>query len=191
MDNLNIADNYFLKANDNYDYNMEELIENIGYALSYDEEHAPTWCLQGRLMMYELKKYKAAIRCFEKAIFFDPTYIESYKFYSLLLIWIGDFEKAQIIINKGKRVKGMPISITLQRLAMIQEYKGNIGKAIRIMSQAKLLSLSQNDYDFFTNEVIRLNRKVNKPQKEEVQVIPKKVKPTLLQMASQIITRLW
>ena len=191
MDNLNIADTYFLKASDNYDYNMEELIENIGYALSYDEEHAPTWWLQGRLLMYELKNYKGAIRCFEKAIFYDPTYIDTYKFYSLLLIWMCDFEKAQIIINKGKRVKGMPISIIIQRLAMIQEYQGKIGNAIRILNRGRLLSLTQNDFDFFNNEVIRLQRKVRKPEVRKEEEVIKKVRPSLIRMAGQLITRLW
>lgn len=190
MDNLNIADKYFLKAWENYGYDMDEVIENIGYALGYDEEHAQSWCLQGRLMMEIIKDYKEAARCFQKAIYFDPLYTESYKYYSLLLIWTNEFEKAQIVINKGKRVKGMPLSVTIHRSALIHEYHGRIGEALRIMKKGELFSLNQTDYDFFHNEVNRLKRKVKKPVKQRVNKKIKKVKPTILQMAGQLITRL-
>ncbi len=183
MENLTIADTYFLKAFDYYDYNLEVVVENIGYALSYDEEHAPTWCLKGRLMMDCMKNFKEAAHCFENAIFYDPNYIDTYKYYSLLLIWISDFEKAKIIINKSKRVKGMSRATIIHRSAMIYEYQGNIGEAIRIMKNGKLFSLTQSNYDFFNNEINRLKRKVRK--------IPKAVKPTLLQLAGKLIMRLW
>lgn len=191
MDNLTVSDTYFLKALDNYDYNIEEVVENLGYALSNDEEYAPAWCLQGRLMMEILKDYNRAIHCFEKAIFYDPLYMETYKHYSLLLIWIKDFDKAQIILNKSKRINGMPLSTIIYRTAMIHEYKGQIGEAIRIMNNGILFSLNQANYDFFDNEVKRLKRKVSKPKKKKKKVIAKTVKPTLIQLASKIIARLF
>jgi hypothetical protein len=46
--NITQADKYFLKAFDAFDYDMEELVESLDYALSHDEEHAPTLCLLGR-----------------------------------------------------------------------------------------------------------------------------------------------
>ena len=190
MDNLNIADTYFLKASDNYGYNMNEVVENIGYALSYNEEHAPTWCLQGRLMMDEMKNFHEAKRCFENAIFYNPSYIETYKYYTLLLIWTGDFEKAQIIINKGKRIKGMPLCVTIHRSAMIHELNGRIGEAIRILKKGELFSLNKFEYDFFHNEVNRLKRKVSKPTKRKNKQKTIKVRSSLLQMAGKIITRL-
>lgn len=191
MDNLTVADTYFLKALDNYDYNVEEVVENLGYALSYNEEYAPAWCLQGRLMMETLKDYNRAIHCFENAIFYDPLYMETYKHYSLLLIWIKDFEKAQIILNKSKRVKGMSLSTIIHRTAMIHEYKGQIGEAIRILNNGILFSLNQDSYTFFDNEVKRLKRKVSKPKKKKKKGIPKVVQPTLLQLAGRLITRLF
>jgi len=190
MDNLTIADTYFLKAFDNYDYNIEEAVENIKYALSYDEEHAPAWCLQGRLMMDCLKNFREAKSCFERAIFYDPTYVETYKYYSLLLIWTSDFEKAQIIINKSKRVKGMSRATIIQRSAMVYEYQGRIGEAIRIMKKGKLFSLTQSNYDYFNKEVTRLKRKVRKPVKRKKKKLPKAVKPSILQLAGKLITRL-
>lgn len=191
MDNLNIADTYFLKALDSYDYNIEEVVENIGYALSYDEEHAPAWCLQGRLMMDGMKNFKEAKRCFESAIFYDPTYIETYKYYSLLLIWTNDFEKAQIILNKSKRIKGMSLATIIHRSSMIHEYQGRIGEAIRIMNNGKLFSLTQDNYEFFNKEVIRLKRKVSKPIKRKKKKTPKVVKSSIMQMAGKLITRIF
>ncbi|MEM9546950.1 MAG: hypothetical protein AAGA77_13300 [Bacteroidota bacterium] len=190
METLTIADTYFLKAYDSYDYNLEEVVENIGYALSYDEEHAPTWCLKGRLMMDCMKNFNEARHCFENALFYDTNYIDTYKYYSLLLIWISDFEKAQIVINKSKRVKGMSRATIIHRSAMIHEYQGRIGEAIRIMKNGKLFSLTQSNYDFFKEEIDRLNRKVSKPVKRKVPKIPKAVRPTLFQLAGKLIMRL-
>lgn len=191
MDNLTVADTYFLKAQDNYGYTVDDVVENINYALSYDEEHAPTWCLKGRLFMDGMKNFKEAKRCFENAIFYDPMYIETYKYYTLLLIWTNDFEKAQIIINKGKRVTGMPLSFTIHRSALIYEFKGNIGEAIRIMKKGQMFSLNQADFDFFHNEIKRLNRKVSQPIKRKVKKKTKRRKSLLLQIAGRIITWLF
>lgn len=36
---FNLADQYFVKALGMYDYDLEEVVENLNYALSYDPEH--------------------------------------------------------------------------------------------------------------------------------------------------------
>lgn len=193
MEKLTTADTYFLKALDNYDYNnMEEAIENMEYALGYDPEHAPAWCLKGRMLMDQFKRFEAAKKCFEMAILFDPNYVETYKHYTLLLIWMSDFKRAQIIVNKSKRVKGMSMATVILRSAMIHEYQGNIGEAIRIAKKGRLFSLTQTNYDFFNGEVNRLKKKIRKPViKERKKEIVKAVKPTLLKIASNAITRLF
>ena len=56
--NITQADKYFLKALDSFDYDEGEMVEALNYALSYDEEHAPSLCLAGRLHMEKMKNFK-------------------------------------------------------------------------------------------------------------------------------------
>tara|TARA_Y100000768_G_scaffold319786_1_gene255499 strand:+ start:420 stop:554 length:135 start_codon:yes stop_codon:yes gene_type:complete len=40
-----LATKYFIKATDAYPFNLEETIEALDYALSYDETHAGAHCI--------------------------------------------------------------------------------------------------------------------------------------------------
>ena len=65
---LTLADQYYLKAVDNYPYCREFVVEKLNYAVSCDDEHLQALCLLGRLYMYELKEYRAALACLQKAL---------------------------------------------------------------------------------------------------------------------------
>ena len=79
---ISIADTYYLKAVSNYPWNLDEATENLNYALSYDEHHAPANCLMGRLYMEILKDFDKAGSYFEQAIINDLQYVDTYKWFS-------------------------------------------------------------------------------------------------------------
>ena len=62
-----LADGYYLKAMENYPWELSEALENLNYTLSYDPEHAGANCLMGQLQMHYLKNYQAAEEYFEAA----------------------------------------------------------------------------------------------------------------------------
>ena len=70
-----LADEYFLKAWSNYPFCAEDALEPLNYALSFDEEHAPSLCLMGRLQMEILKNFKTAKHYFECALLADSDYV--------------------------------------------------------------------------------------------------------------------
>lgn len=164
--NITQADQYFLKAYDAYDYDIDELIESLNYALSYDEDHAPSLCLMGRIYMEKMKDFKAAQHCFEMALISNKEYVETYKHYSRLLIWMGQLEKAEALITKAEKIIGMPKIVTIQRKATIYEYAGKVDKAMDEVIKGKLLSGCASFYSFFDNEEARLKKKVNKKKKK-------------------------
>jgi hypothetical protein len=88
---ITIADTYFLKAQDNYPWELEEMIESLNYALSYDEDHAEANCLIARFQAEQLKNYKAVEYYFESALASDPLSLNTCKFYCDLLIELRDF----------------------------------------------------------------------------------------------------
>ena len=128
---LTLADQYFLKASDHYAYDMEQTVESLNYALSYDEMHPAANCLMGRLLMEKLKRFSEAIHCFERAMVEDPNYVDTYKFYSLLLIWMGKLDKANRIIEIGFTKTGMPKLVMIKRKATVLEAQGKIKEAIK------------------------------------------------------------
>jgi len=154
-----IADAYYLKALCNYPYGMEEATENLNYALSYDENHAQSNCLMGRLQMEILKNFDKAAFYFEQAIVNDLQYVDTYKWFSLLKIWTGEFDKAEKIIDYGLKVKGMDKPMLYHRKALILEAQGYPLKALKLISFAMRCSLSDPYVTFFKNEISRIQDK--------------------------------
>lgn len=59
---------YYFQALDNFPYNMQETIEALNYALSYDGQNAESLCLLGRVYAEILKDYETAKNYFAEAL---------------------------------------------------------------------------------------------------------------------------
>jgi len=162
---ISIADAYYLKALNMYPWKMETVTENLNYALSYDPDHAQANCLMGRLYMEILKDFNEAEYYFEKAIMCDINYVETYKYFSLLKIWQGEYDKARKIINYGMKVKGMDKAIMTHRKVMIYEAKGQQLAAQKLLAFAMRCALSDEAYTFFKDEMSRLRSKLKAVRK--------------------------
>ncbi|HMS67282.1 MAG TPA: hypothetical protein PKD18_04065 [Saprospiraceae bacterium] len=162
-----LADEYFLKAWSNYPFCAEDALEPLNYALSFDEEHAPSLCLMGRLQMEILKNFKTAKHYFECALLADSDYVETYKYYSLLLIWLGDLTNAERILKMGENKPGFSKLVAITRRASILENSGKVKEAILLLKTGRNLSNCSKTFDFFKDELIRLERKIKKPKKKK------------------------
>ncbi len=157
---LTLADQYYLKARDHFPYCLEDAVENLNYALSYDDEHVQSHCLLGRVHMYELKDYAIAAHCFRRALYSDPSFPDVYKYYSLLKIWQGDYDAALILVRAGLRVKGMNVSILFLNESLIYECQGQLRKARAILKKARLLSIDRTTIEEIDQGLCRIKRKV-------------------------------
>jgi len=158
--NLTLADQYYLKALDNYPYNLEFAIENLNYALGYDDEHAPSNCLLGKVYMYQIKDYKKAGQCFYNALVADVNYPDTYKYYSLLRMWEGEYDRAWKIILRGLRVKGMDKSVLYLHKATILEWKMELKEAKAVLKQAKLYSVDPCRISKIDQDLARIKQKL-------------------------------
>jgi len=120
----------------------------------------------GRLLMEKLKRFHEAVHHFEMALIEDPNFIDTYKYYSKLLIWMGRLEKAEKIINTGIQKLGMPKLLMLLRKASLLEAKGEAHLAIKIHKQGRMLSTCTADFDHFDAEIKRLKKKCKKAKKK-------------------------
>ena len=192
MSNISLADKYYLKALDNYYYNYELEVEDLSYALSYDDEHARAWCLQGRMQMEILKDFESAKHSFELALLYDHLYVETYKYYTLVLLWTNEFDKTKRLLYKASGIKGMPLSTLQHRWSLYYELQGRIDKALFVVKQSRLLSTDEASYQYFETEIKRLERKMAKPTAEVEKEKKKEVKKARLKFIkalSQIVSK--
>ncbi|NNF34958.1 MAG: hypothetical protein HKN68_12670 [Saprospiraceae bacterium] len=160
---LSQADQYYLKALNEYPYNLGSMIENLQYAQSYDNEHAPSWCLLGQIHMYLLKDYRKAKHCYNQSIACDLNYRDAYKYLSLLYIWLGRYKQAKKVIQHGMKIPGMDQVIMSQHLAMVYEYRGNLSTSKMLLKQAKLIT---ND----TQQINKIDAEINRVKKKQKQL---------------------
>lgn len=145
------ADQYFLKAESYYPYCSEFVVENLSYALSYDENHVPSLVLTGRLQMDLLKNFKTAKHYFELALAFDADYVETYEHYSLLCLWTGDFAKAKQIIDQSISIKGMDLLRMRYRKAKMYELMGLHEIAKEEVNKLIKTSVNNKSLNFYKN----------------------------------------
>lgn len=149
---LTLADHYYLKASECYPFCLDSTVDNLNYAISNNGEHTQSLCLLGRVYMYNLKNYDMAISCFQEAIRSDLNYPDTYKYLSLLQIWLGEYAAANKLIDYALKVKGINKASMLVMRSNIYEYQGDLKVAQTALERAKLYSI-----DFDTIELIDLH----------------------------------
>ena len=164
--NINIADQYFLKALENYPYDFHEAIEALNYTLSYAEEHAGAHCLLGRIYMTELKCTKHAQHHFELSLMYDVTYVESYYNYPYLLISIEEYRKAQRLLYQGMQIRGINKWNILTLSGHLYECQGKWDLAKLSFQNADFYSLSHNQIEYITDSLKRVKSKGRRDKKE-------------------------
>lgn len=162
-----LADQYFLQALEHYPYCLSDVIIALGYALSYDENHPRAHCLMGRLMMEKVKDYPQAAHHFELSLLYGPEHVDTYKYYSMLQIWLGNYEKAEALIRRGMKVPGMEIAALKYNRAILHEIQGNIPRAIEEMKHVIHGATRIEAQIYLENELARMLRKANTRQLPE------------------------
>src|SRR5690606_7466938 len=99
---MTAADKYYLKAQDYYPCNLEEVLEALEYGLSCDEEHAGLHTLKGQVYYHYLKQFEAAKECFELALFYDKGFVDAYYAYIDLALTVKAYTKAEKLIETAK-----------------------------------------------------------------------------------------
>lgn len=162
---ITIADTYYLKALNLYPYDLDQVIEALNFAISYDKDHAGAHCLLGNLNMYQLGKISEAENHFEKALASDLNYVDTYYSYTNLLIQIGEYGKAKKLISYAYKIKGINVSRLKHSEGLIAEIKGHLHKAKRYMKFAYERSCNQTERNFLKEELDRVNSKLKPPDK--------------------------
>lgn len=154
-----LAETYYLKALENYPWELSETLENLTYALSYDDQNSAANCLMGRLHMNDLKDYQSAEYYFEKAISSNPYYDCTYSHMISLYIRQRQLIKAERLLRHAQRIPTISRSHILCSMSQIMEIRGELKLAKSFMNSAMAEVLDESEQEFVKNELHRLKAK--------------------------------
>ena len=157
-----IAHTYYLKAFDQYPYDLAEFLEAINYALSYDENDADANCLMGRYYMEHLYKFDQAKHYFEKALSNDINHIQTYYYFIRWAIDVEELNTAKRLIKFAATIPGVCQATLIHRRGSIAEKNGKFKKALKHYQQAINLTIYNSDSTYFKNEKARVKNKITK-----------------------------
>ncbi|MEN8227408.1 MAG: hypothetical protein ABFS38_04575 [Bacteroidota bacterium] len=162
-----LSNRYYLKALEAYPYDLTDAMESLDYALSYDSEHAGAHCLMGQLNMEQLKLYDKAEYHYDQALICDVTYTVTYEYYSLLLIYKKEYDKALKLIKYAYKIPAINRAIMKHREAIISEYLNRLEDAKKLMKEAYNNSCNEEERCFIKLELERIKDKSGSSEKKK------------------------
>ncbi len=160
MDNL--LDKYLFQALDAYPYDLQETVESLQYALSYNPNSTRALCLMGQVYAEQLKDYETAKAYYQEALSENMNAIGVYEHYINVLLWNEDFAEAEKLINFAFTIKGMDKAILYVKKAQLFEQKRKYKLALKHLKKAKEYSFNNGFIDFITEEQTRIKNKLPK-----------------------------
>ena len=138
---MKTIDKYLFQALDNYPYSLEETIESLDYAFSYDAKNTMILCLYGRIQAEQLWNYEEAKNYFQEALAINIHALEVYPYYLQTLILNEDYEEAQKLIDFALTIKGINKSEIYIKKAILFEAQLRFKDALTAIKNAKLYTL--------------------------------------------------
>lgn len=166
---MKTIDKYLFQALDNYPYSLEETIESLDYAFSYDAKNTMVLCLYGRIQAEQLWNYEEAKNYFQEALSINIHALEVYSYYLKTLILNEDYEEAQKLIDFALTIKGINKSDIFVQKAILLEAQQQFKKALKEIKNAKLTTLQFA----FDSDIIEVEKRI----KGKIELLEKKKKP--------------
>lgn len=164
MDN-NLHNSYLFQALDAYPYNLEETLEALNYALSYNSSDAHALYLMGRVYAEQLEEYETAKAYFAEAVAKQLEKTIVYPHYISTLLMNEDYEEAQKLIDFALTVKGTDKARIKLLQGYLFEYQKEYKKAIKVFKEANKMATNDNFIDYVEKCISRAKNKM-KPEKK-------------------------
>lgn len=173
METTNI---YLFKALDAYPYNLQEAVESLNYALSYDPENTQALFLMAKIHAYQLEDYEAAKHYFEATIASNMDLATIYPDYAYALVRNEDYEEAQKLLDHAMKVKASDKPWLYWTQGQLFESQGSFKQALKAFKEAKKASTNSFYASFFEGELKRVKGKLPKKKKKAKSTRKKKNK---------------
>lgn len=154
-----IVEQYYVKALDFFPFNLEESLESLNYALSYDETHAGANCLLGRVYFEHLRNFRLARYYFEQTIAIDPEFVDVFIPFSDFLIAMSEYVQAQKLLTYAKSIKGVDEVAILKNVAKISEINGEYKNAEAALRMAINRCFCNYEIELINEDIERVRMK--------------------------------
>ncbi|WP_299247111.1 hypothetical protein [uncultured Aquimarina sp.] len=134
----NLLDKYLFQALDAYPYNLEEAVESLNYALSYDDKNPTALCLMGQIYAENLRNYETAKEYYQQALAEDMYTLDVYPKYINVLLWNEDYDEAEKLIDFALTLKGTDKAVLYLKKGILFEQKKEYKKALKVLKIAKV-----------------------------------------------------
>ncbi|MBG6130239.1 tetratricopeptide (TPR) repeat protein [Aquimarina sp. EL_43] len=161
----NLLDKYLFQALDAYPYNLEEAVESLNYALSYDEKNPIALSLLGQIYAESLKNYEVAKEYYQQALAEDMYALDVYPKYINVLLWNEDYEEAEKLVDFALTVKGTDKAMLYLKKGILFEQKKNYKKALKCLKLAKENAYNNHFINDIKEEEERIKNKMPKQKK--------------------------
>lgn len=161
----NLLDKYLFQALDAYPYNLEEAVESLNYALSYDEKNPIALSLLGQIYAESLKNYEVAKEYYQQALAEDMYALDVYPKYINVLLWNEDYEEAEKLVDFALTVKGTDKAMLYLKKGILFEQKKNYKKALKCLKLAKENAYNNHFINDLKEEEERIKNKMPKQKK--------------------------
>ncbi len=165
----NLLDKYIFQALDAYPYNLEEAVESLQYALSYDENNAVALGLMAQMYAEQLKNFEVAKEYFQQALAQDIHAVDVYPKYINVLLWNEDYREAEKLINFALTIKGTDKAVLYLKKAILFEHTKEYKKALKCIKLAKDNAYNNNFIHDLKEEKNRILGKMPKKKNRNTQ----------------------
>lgn len=166
MENTNF-NRYLFKALEAYPYDLEEAIEALSYALSYDAKNVQALCLMGKIYTEQLGEYEAAKECYAEAMASNMDMPNIYPDYVRTLLLNEDFEEAKKLIDFALTVKATDKGTLHILRGQLFEGMRMYKKAIKAFEASKKFGYNNDFIRFAENEINRIKKKLPKKKRKK------------------------
>lgn len=157
---MGYTNSYIVKALDYYPYNLEEAIESLNLAYSYDSKNTTVLCLLGRFHAEILKDYETAKEYFNEALAENIHAIEVYPYFINVLLWNEDFDEAKKLIKFALTVKGIDKAVIYLKKSLLHESHNKYDKALKALKKAKNYTFNNDFLNTLNDEKDRIQKKM-------------------------------
>ena len=170
----NLHNSYLFKALDAYPYNLEETLEALNYALSYNSNDAHVLYLMGMVYAEQLQEYETAKDYFAEAIASKMETPLVYPFYIQTLIFNEDYDEAQKLMDFALNIKGTDKAFLQLIQGVLYEKLQKYKPAKKAYKKAIKLAVNNAFIDYTEKELGRLKKKQNPNKSRKVKKRKKK-----------------
>jgi tetratricopeptide (TPR) repeat protein len=158
---------YLFKALEAYPYDLEEAIEAMQYALSYDDNNSKTLCLIGRLYAEQLDDFETAKGYFEKAMTANIKDVGIYPHYLNVLIWNEDYQEALKLVDYALTLKSIDKALMYVKKSSVLEHQFQYKEALDLLKTAKKHTYNDGFMGTINGHKNRIKAKMPKNKKKK------------------------